>query len=235
MDQAKDALAQALPRPGTLLVVCRVGLGEPDFDRLEALLSGWDAQLRWTRRAGRLVLLVDSASGDPAERTRLAADPAVEYVLDDPSPEEVDRLVSRRDLLTVALATTGVMAAGAALGPLALFLQAPPAERGRGQDVYVGKLDAIPVNGAISRLIDGEEYVIVRRDETRLQALTATCTHSEVCLVAWDPRRRQLVCPCHRGTFDLDGNVVSGPPPRPLSRREVFVRDGGVFVRGLGT
>ncbi|HZM00006.1 MAG TPA: Rieske (2Fe-2S) protein, partial [Planctomycetota bacterium] len=84
----------------------------------------------------------------------------------------------------------------------------------------------------VSRLVDGEEYVIVRRDETSLQALSATCTHSEVCLVAWDPRRRQLICPCHRGTFDLDGNVVSGPPPRPLRRREVVVREGDVYVRG---
>ena len=232
MDADKEPLAHALPQPGTLLVVCRPGIEPQDFDRLQALLAGWGAEVRWTRRAGRLVLLIDAAPGDPAEQARLSADPAVEYLLDGPSPDEVARLVSRRDLLGVALATTGAMAAGAAAGPMALFFQAPPAQRGRGADVFVGKLDSIPVNGSVSRLVDGEEYVIVRRDETSLHALSATCTHSEVCLVNWDARRRQLICPCHRGTFDLDGNVVSGPPPRPLTRREVVVRQGGVYVRG---
>ncbi|MFQ5843804.1 MAG: ubiquinol-cytochrome c reductase iron-sulfur subunit, partial [Planctomycetota bacterium] len=68
-------------------------------------------------------------------------------------------------------------------------------------------------------------------DEARFHTLSGTCTHSEVCLVEWDPKRRQLVCPCHRGIFDLQGNVVSGPPPRPLARHEVFVRDGSLYLR----
>jgi len=72
---------------------------------------------------------------------------------------------------------------------------------------------------------------VVRRDERHFHTLSATCTHSDVCLVEWDKERRQLVCPCHRGVFDLNGNVVAGPPPRPLERREVVVRDGGVYVR----
>jgi cytochrome b6-f complex iron-sulfur subunit len=87
------------------------------------------------------------------------------------------------------------------------------------------------VGGARTRVIDGEEYVIVRRSETSFHALSATCTHSEVCRVAWDGERRQLVCPCHKGVFDLAGNVVSGPPPRPLTRREVVVRNGEVYVK----
>jgi cytochrome b6-f complex iron-sulfur subunit len=95
-------------------------------------------------------------------------------------------------------------------------------------------VDAIPVNGAVSKVIDGREFIVVRRDEERFFALSATCTHSEVCLVAWDPRRHQLVCPCHRGVFDLNGNVVSGPPPRPLERRDVTVRQGSLYVRRGG-
>jgi Rieske Fe-S protein len=30
-------------------------------------------------------------------------------------------------------------------------------------------------------------------------------------------------CPCHGGVFDAEGNVVEGPPPRPLDRVEVRV------------
>ncbi|MHC4844753.1 MAG: QcrA and Rieske domain-containing protein, partial [Planctomycetota bacterium] len=88
-----------------------------------------------------------------------------------------------------------------------------------------------PVGGAQSKVVDGEDFLIIRRGEDDFHALTATCTHSEVCLVEWDGKSRQLVCPCHRGIFDLYGNVVSGPPPRPLERREVSVRDGRVYMR----
>jgi Rieske Fe-S protein len=139
---------------------------------------------------------------------------------------------ARRDLLDWALASTGALAAAAVLGPLALYLAAPPSGRSRRGDLELGRADAIPVNGARTKLVDGEEYLIVRRDEERFVALSATCPHSRVCLVEWDEKRRQVVCPCHRGVFDLHGNVVSGPPPEPLRRREVVVRDGTLYVRG---
>ena len=28
----------------------------------------------------------------------------------------------------------------------------------------------------------------------------------------------ELVCPCHAGVFNLQGNVLSGPAPRPLTQ-----------------
>ena len=33
-------------------------------------------------------------------------------------------------------------------------------------------------------------------------------------------------CPCHEGNFDaLTGAVLDGPPPRPLGRIDVEIRD----------
>jgi Rieske Fe-S protein len=37
----------------------------------------------------------------------------------------------------------------------------------------------------------------------------------------------QLWCACHNGTYDLGGNVVSGPPPRGLEEFAVNVRGEG--------
>ena len=220
------------PGSGSLLVVCREGLERADFKRLADLVDRPETELRWTRRADRLVLLVEGAPGDTALAAGLSADPAVEYVMRDPSRAEVSRIFSRRDLLKVALTTTGIMAAGVAAAPVALYLRAPAGERTRHGDVFVARLETIPVNGSVARVIDDEDWIIVRRDEEHLHALTATCTHSGVCLVEWDGKRRQLVCPCHRGIYDLQGSVVSGPPPRPLASREVVVRDGDVYVKG---
>lgn len=217
-----------------LLLVCRAELTGADFARLEALLTSAGVEARWARRAGRLVLGLSGPASDPELPARLAADPAVEYALRGVSREELGRIFSRRDLLGVALVATGVMAAAVVGAPLALYLREPPGDRAGHGDVYVGELDTIPVNGAVSRVIDGEDFLIVRRDATHLHALAATCTHSNICLVAWDRRRQQLVCPCHRGVFDEEGNVVSGPPPRPLARREVVVRGQAVYVKGTG-
>ena len=60
--------------------------------------------------------------------------------------------------------------------------------------------------------------------------LSAVCTHMR-CILDFDRTRRAIVCPCHDGHFDLNGNVVSGPPPAPLPSYEVLTRGGEVYVR----
>ena len=75
--------------------------------------------------------------------------------------------------------------------------------------------------------LEKEHAVIVRHGATRLLvfedpsqklcALTAKCTH-EGCTVQYVPGDANIWCACHNGKFDLDGRVLSGPPPRPLTR-----------------
>ena len=38
------------------------------------------------------------------------------------------------------------------------------------------------------------------------------------CLVGYDSFNNKLVCPCHAGEFDLEGNVLSGPATKSLKR-----------------
>jgi len=228
---AVGAAGAAWERGGTLLVVCRPELSEEEVVHLGRLVAGMPAAFRWARRAGRLVLVLQDVPRACAPLGELVRDPAVEYVLADPPREEIDRLVSRRDLVKVALVTTGALAAACAAAPLALFLRPPSHERSPRGDVLLADIETIPVGGAQARVVDGEDLIVIRRDATHLHALSATCTHSEICLVEWDPRRGQLVCPCHRGVYDIYGNVVSGPPPRPLARRDVVLRDGHAWLR----
>ena len=60
-------------------------------------------------------------------------------------------------------------------------------------------------------------------------AMSNICTHL-ACRVRWIADREQFFCPCHDGVFAKDGDVVSGPPPRPLDRYEIKVEDDQLFI-----
>ena len=70
----------------------------------------------------------------------------------------------------------------------------------------------------------------LREKNGSLEAISATCTHLG-CRVNWDGSLRHFICPCHQGHFDVDGNVLSGPPPKPLIKLPVTV-DGDKIVVG---
>jgi len=63
----------------------------------------------------------------------------------------------------------------------------------------------------------GTDRVLVFKDpKGSLRALSAKCTH-EGCTVQYKANESLIWCACHNGKFDLDGRVLSGPPPRPLT------------------
>lgn len=62
------------------------------------------------------------------------------------------------------------------------------------------------------------------------RSLSATCTHL-ACIVQYQQVDNFIWCACHNGRFDLSGNVLSGPPPRPLEEFTVNIRkDGEIWV-----
>jgi cytochrome b6-f complex iron-sulfur subunit len=60
-------------------------------------------------------------------------------------------------------------------------------------------------------------------------ALTAVCTHLG-CITRFRSDENVIACPCHGSRFDLEGNVVHGPAPRPLPWLEVRPDASGVLV-----
>lgn len=60
-------------------------------------------------------------------------------------------------------------------------------------------------------------------------ALSAVCTHLG-CITRFLSDEKCIACPCHGSRFDLEGNVIHGPAPRPLQWLEVQVDAGGVLV-----
>jgi cytochrome b6-f complex iron-sulfur subunit len=143
-----------------------------------------------------------------------------------PAGQTPDR---RRFLSWLSRAFLGLWGLGAA-GVVGAYLKAP--ERGEGiaeRTVRVGMLDELVIGEGRLVRHGVTPFYVIRVDAARVVAMSAVCTHVR-CILGFDRERRALVCPCHDGRFDLAGNVLSGPPPRPLASYRVSIRAGEVFV-----
>ncbi len=112
----------------------------------------------------------------------------------------------------------------------AAFVQPPAGGRGLADNTLdAGPADALRVGQG--RLVQhGRQPVwVVRTSEDTYIGMSAVCTHLR-CILNWDTERRVMDCPCHAGSFDLNGNVLSGPPPLPLERFAVETRMGRLVV-----
>lgn len=72
-------------------------------------------------------------------------------------------------------------------------------------------------------------YAFLSRDG-RVEVLSSTCTHLG-CTVRWVPEQGDFQCPCHGGVYDARGQVIDGPPPRPLPHLKADVRQGKIFIQ----
>jgi len=104
----------------------------------------------------------------------------------------------------------------------------PVKRKPRVRSLYVGRFDQLP-DGGVREIADlrGVPVQVVREGD-KLRAISTICPHLG-CRLRWEGDH--FLCPCHTGVFDKEGNVVSGPPPRPLDRYEVEVVDGSVYLK----
>ena len=77
-----------------------------------------------------------------------------------------------------------------------------------------------------------DSAILIRTADGAYRAYGQKCTHLS-CPVYYSRDHQRLECPCHEGAFDVaTGNVLYGPPPRPLDEIQIEVRDGGVWAIG---
>jgi Rieske Fe-S protein len=152
--------------------------------------------------------------------------------------------VSRRDFIKGTTAVVGGLI-GALIGiPSVAFLLSPAMKSGAKADAVValGPLDNYPigvptrfdftqtkVNGWERTAINYGLYV-VRKSESEVRIFSDVCTHLG-CRVTWHADQEHYISPCHDGHFDILGNVISGPPPRPLDEFETKIEGGELFVQ----
>ena len=118
---------------------------------------------------------------------------------------------------------------GAFLYPVIRYIL-PSKTTGAAQNsVTAAKAGELPPNAAKIFKFGSAPAVLVNTAEGTLVALSAVCTHL-TCTVRYDGDTGTLFCPCHNGRFDLSGNVLSGPPPRPLETFRVEASGPDIIV-----
>jgi Rieske Fe-S protein len=72
---------------------------------------------------------------------------------------------------------------------------------------------------------------VVHTGQSTYIALSPYCTH-QGCGVTYNAGSKQFDCPCHGGKFDLNGNVLSGPPSSPLGQYQVALSGTTLTIKG---
>lgn len=82
--------------------------------------------------------------------------------------------------------------------------------------------------GSVTPFPEGKFY-LVRLADGGFLALSRKCTHLG-CTVPWDKETKRFVCPCHASAFNIQGEVLSPPSPRPLDTFAVRIENKMVKV-----
>lgn len=153
--------------------------------------------------------------------------------------------LSRREFTTIVMGFLGSII-GAVVGlPLIGYIISPAVRAKKTDDwVSLGTLEGYPigtptlftftrtkVNGW-ERTTNSYGVYIFRQSESEVKVYSNVCTHLS-CRVAWKPETKTYDCPCHDAKFDIAGEVVYGPPPRPLeqwSNEAVQIDENGTLL-----
>jgi menaquinol-cytochrome c reductase iron-sulfur subunit len=150
--------------------------------------------------------------------------------------------LSRRNFLARFSVALGGLSALVVTVPVAGFLLAPYFKRQ--QEVWrsVGKVDSFKIGETAAVQYEDASPLpwagvtarsaawLRRENADTFIAFSINCTHLG-CPVRWLPEANLFMCPCHGGVYYKDGTVAAGPPPQPLPRYPVRVKDGDVQIQ----
>lgn len=140
------------------------------------------------------------------------------------APGDRPRL-SRRQFAILGTQVAGAVVAALLGIPIVGFLLSPLFRRQPVVWRKVGDISAVP-DGQPTKfevifpqnawpVPDVKEAVYVVKQNGATKAFSNVCTHMQ-CPVRWESATNQFLCPCHGGLYDISGQNVGGPPPKPL-------------------
>jgi len=142
----------------------------------------------------------------------------------------LDGDATRRGFVNWMLGTSVAAFLISVLYPVARYLVPPMVGESTAASVTlpIKPGDVKPNTGQIFKF-GSRPAILVRTSAGDLKALSAVCTHLN-CTVQYRPDLSHIWCACHNGHFDLNGQNISGPPPRPLDAFVVNVRGNQIVV-----
>ncbi len=154
------------------------------------------------------------------------------YQAEFPYGRDSEAQVTRREFCNFLFLTSSALFVGAA------GFAAKSAYDARIEKTFVpAKIDGADVlepGSALNFNYPGKEdsAILIRSKDGSYHAFGQKCTHLS-CPVYYSRDHGRLECPCHEGGFnERTGEVLYGPPPRPLDKIELQIRDGAVFAAG---
>ncbi|MBM4457092.1 MAG: Rieske (2Fe-2S) protein [Chloroflexi bacterium] len=84
-------------------------------------------------------------------------------------------------------------------------------------------------DGWVESTQTGVAYAVTH-DGQNVKVFSNVCTHLN-CRVVWNDEKRGFFCPCHDALFGVNGEVVAGPPPRPLDQFETRIENGQIQIK----
>lgn len=91
-----------------------------------------------------------------------------------------------------------------------------------------GKVPDILENDGASETLSASE---VEELSKQVNVLSNHCAHLG-CPTRWHEDKGLIVCPCHGGEYDINGDYRAGPPPHGLFRFVYEVREnGGIYIK----
>lgn len=137
---------------------------------------------------------------------------------------------SRRNFLSYLVGGGVLLWLGSVLYPITKYLIPPKNVGPDVSSVEAAGLNELSPNSYKMFRFGTKPGILIRQKDGTFRALSARCTHLD-CTVQYREDTGQIWCACHNGIYDLEGRNVSGPPPRPLERYEVVIKEEKVFVR----
>jgi len=134
--------------------------------------------------------------------------------------------ISRRKLIAYAWIGAAAIVIAELIGGTLAFLW--PRRKGP-------KVETVFIAGKVNDFKVGEiipfrkERTFILRTEEGFLAISSICTHLN-CIVNWNEMLKKFECPCHGAKFNRNGEVLEGPPPRPLDLYKLQIVAGNVVV-----
>ena len=141
-----------------------------------------------------------------------------------------DQELPRRRFINWFLGTSVGALLLAIIYPVSQYLIPPPVGESTAASVTLDlKPQDVQSNSGHIFKFGSSPAILLRTPGGELRAFSAVCTHLN-CTVQYRSDLSHIWCACHNGHFDLTGQNIIGPPPRPLEQYVVNIRGNQIVV-----